>query len=63
MAAAIYRLLRAPFNEVDNLVLARLSYIPLNGIINGFNDKTSHAAAGGSKEISDITAEHLPGAR
>ena len=29
----------APFNEVDNLVLARLSYIPLNGIINGFNDK------------------------
>ena len=50
----------APFNEVDNLVLARLSYIPLNGIINGFNDKTSHAAAGGSKEMSDITAEHLP---
>ena len=39
----------APFNEVDNLVLARLSYIPLNVIINGFNDKTSHAAAGGSK--------------
>ena len=32
----------APFNEVDNLILARLSYIPLDGIISGFDNNNSN---------------------
>lgn len=41
----------APFNEVDNLILARLSYIPLNGIINGFKNNVFDSAAGGSTGV------------